>query len=268
LNHAERTMAHVIAGIALRADAAERFNKCRVSSGAIQFGSSAVSLDSGRALQACLRYIEENVKSRSEERRVDLPLSQDVRDVLGRAQQIANEREQRQIEVGDILQAITEPELYSRMRHLLLGSSSPSLSDIAQDLRQIAFGIAEVRNSAVGPAFVDALTQMQAALQGHMTKFDDVVSATEPSRPFPAVHTSMFNEVRGVPDHGTIKLRNLSSALDEIRGGSQKQEEELDQIDGRIKALEGLCLKLMAIAGVSALAAVLLLGVVGYKSLT
>src|SRR5436305_14677012 len=55
LNHTERTMEHVIAGMEFRADAARRFNKFRLNGDAIQIGSSVTSLSSERALQACLR---------------------------------------------------------------------------------------------------------------------------------------------------------------------------------------------------------------------
>jgi hypothetical protein len=264
LNHSERTMAHVIAGIALIPDAAELFNKCRFTSGAIQFGSSAASLTAEQALHACLRYIEESVSSQSDEpEEADLPFSQDVRDVLGQAERTVNDRspELRKIGVGDILKAIAEPELYSRVKPMLFGSSSPSLSEIAQDLRRIEYGIAEVRNGAGTAGFASAINQIQTVLDGHVSKLDDVVSTAVPSRPAFGVH-AIFSEtgLASLPGDDTIKLRNLASALEEIRGGSKKHE-------SRIRALEALCLKVMALAGVSALAALLLLGVVGYKSL-
>jgi hypothetical protein len=123
LNHTERTMAHVIAGIALRPDAAELFNKCRLSDGAIQPGSSTVSLSADQALRACLRYIEDNVKSQSDERKADLPFSQDVRELLSRAEHLANDRspDLRKIGVGDILEVISGPDLWSRVKPVLFG---------------------------------------------------------------------------------------------------------------------------------------------------
>jgi hypothetical protein len=264
LNHSERTMAHVIAGIALIPDAAELFNRCRFTGGAIQFGSSAASLTAEQALHSCLRYIEESVSSQSDEpEEADLPFSQHVRDVLVQAEKIVSDRspELRKIGVGDILKAIAEPELYSRVKPMLFGSSSPSLNEIAQDLRRIEYGIADIKNGAGAAAFAGAINQMQTALDGHVSKLDDVVSTTAPGRPAFGMH-AIFSETGLGSPHGddTIKLRNLASALEEIRGGSKKQE-------SRIRALEGLCLRVMAIAGVSALAALLLLGVVGYKSL-
>jgi hypothetical protein len=274
LNHTERTMAHVIAGIALRPDAAELFNKCHLSNGAIQPESGTVALSADQALRACLRYIEENVKSQSDERKADLPFSQDVRELLGRAEHIANDRspDLRKIGVGDILEVIGGPDLWSRVKPVLLGSSSPSLSEISQHLHRIELAIAEVKNGAGMAGFAagiaNVINQMQAVLRGHMSKFNDVVSATEPSRTSLEMHSIVSETGLASPRADeTIKLRNITSALVEIGGGSKKQEEELVQVNIRIEALEGLCLKMMAIAGVSALAALLLLGVVGYKSL-
>ena len=272
LNHTERTMAHVIAGIALRPDAAELFNKCYLNNKAIQAGSSTVALSADQALRACLRYVEENVKSQSDEQKTDLPFSQDVRELLGRAEDIANDRspDLRKIGVGDILEVISGPDLWSRVKPVLRGS--PSLSEISQHLHRIELGIAEVKNGAELAGFVagiaNAINQMQTVLRGHISKLNDVVSATEPSRTSLEMHPVVSEAGLASPrTDETIKLRNITSALVEIGGGSKKQEAELVRVHVRIEALERLCLKMMAIAGISALAALLLLGIVSYKSL-
>jgi hypothetical protein len=271
LNHTERTMAHVIAGMALRADAASRFNKCRLNGGATQIGSSVTSLSSERALQACLRFMQEKVKSHSEEQTADLPFSQEAHDVFIQAEALANARtlELRKIEVGDILRAMTEGEVSGNLRPLLLGHATPSLSDIAHELRRLEHSIIEVKTFNDGPSAANSLNQLRIGLDAHLAKYDDVVSASRGGQSPTMGETTFTDHVRSVvTPSSTIKLRSLAATLEVVRASADENSRKLDQASGAIAALQKTCSILLLVAAMSALAVALLVGNAIYRAVT
>jgi hypothetical protein len=277
LNHAERTMAHVIAGMALRADTANRLNKCRLNGGTMSFGGSVTSLSSERALQACLRFMQERIKSQSEEQSADLPFSQDAHEVFVQAEALANARsaELRKIEVGDILRALTEGESFSNLRPLLHGLPTLSLNDIAQELRRLHHSITEVKTFGDGPSAADILSQLRPTIDAHLLKYDDVVAAADYTRSSMAVQPSTFTDatvadhVRSVvPASSTIKLRSLASTLEVVRAKADENSRKLDQANSAIAALQKTCSMLLLVTAISVLGVVLLVGNVIYRAVT
>jgi hypothetical protein len=243
LNHTERTMAHVIAGVALRPDAALRFNSCHINNGSTHLTSSTTPLNAELALQACLDFIKTDVKSHNEERIEDLPFSRDACDILAQAEQLAFNRssELQKIEVNDILEVLTKTELPTRLRRLVFAQSEPSLTELMQVLRSIDFSVEESKREAKNDA-----DRLHARIDAHDAKVD--------------VHRTELRELLLALRAGIdTRLREMSSAVEKVATATAVNSAE-------IRELRAAHSRLLMVGATSLLATILLIGVVLFRS--
>lgn len=286
LNHAEITVAHLIAAIMLTPGAVDPFNEGRLN-------RALAPLNTEIALEAALKLLLQNIKSHTGEQ-TETPLrSRELNDLFRRAAKFVLERapEHRQIEVSDILRVIAEEEPAENFRHLITGKSVPSLGDLTEavdGIKQATFtGMTAVKFSA---------EELRRSLESHVKEFKDVVCVPEENRPapssvFPRPDGALGLELAGPPIQNTVlRLRDVVAAVDKNRSTTDMRlsaltssvdklglvtastATELGTMQAEAARLQHACFKalaftrLFAIVAVSALVATAVIGLVaGYK---
>jgi hypothetical protein len=239
LNHTERKLAHVIAAIALREDAARRFNKVQLSNGE--------RLSSEHALKACLEFFQSHAGLPEKESRREVPLSIDVDNVITSAKKAASLRapEHRNVEINDILAAMADAE-DSELRRLLLGRPLPSLSKLIEvatkiddDVKQMT--IIDLREIRV------AIANLRTALESHAAEFQNMVSAADEirgsigtvfQRPGDSV---VLASASATPPATIVKLKKILEAVEKVAGavdsGLRAIEQKLMAVTAEVKML-------------------------------
>jgi hypothetical protein len=288
LNHAEITVAHLIAAIMLTPGAVDPFNEGRLN-------RALAPLNPEIALEGALRLLLQDIKCHTGEQ-TETPLrSRELNDLFRGAAKFVIERapEHRELEVADILKVIAEVEPVKD--YLVEGKPVPSLGDLNEAVLKLDDSIKQMTFTGLG-AVQFSVEEVRRSLENHAKEFKDVVSAPEENRPVPG---SMFprpeepfgiGPTRPTIENTVLKLRDIVAAVDKNRSATDTRLSALvssvdklglvtasaatrfDTMQAEAASLQEACSKALAlsrvfaIAAASALVAIAVIGLaVGYK---
>ena len=270
LNHAEITVAHLLAAIMLTPGAVDPFNEGRLN-------RALAPLNTEIALEAALKLLLQNIKSHTGEQ-TETPLrSRELNDLFRRAGKFVLERapEHRELEVADILKVIAEVEPAEESRDLVMGRPMPSLGDVFQAVVKIDDSIKQMTFTGLG-AVKFSIEELRRLLENHMREFKDVVSAPQENRPalgsiFPRPDEPFGLELpRPTTENSVLKLRDVVAAVDKNRSATDMRlsvlassmeklvsaATKLDTVQAEAASLQHACSRALALSRLSAIAAV------------